>query len=553
MPPYRVRRALLAAASFLIGIVLILRPFDSLTWFAVTLGLALILGGVIEIIRDRDQHSTFSTACGYIMIACGMIEAIWPGLTSFGISAATTAGLATFAVSRLVDGVRGTGSPRVADGLIGIAALALSYVAYATPGVSIFAVALAIGIALIWYAVATAVSVFSRSPLLSPTPVPRIAAALLAVVVAVPLAAVSFQTRQGTPVADSFYEGAAEGPPGTLLRVEPFNREIGKGSKAWRILYTTRRGDHPALASGIVVAPSGEPGTAHPVIAWAHGTTGTAAGCAPSLLEKPFTAGAMPALSRAINEGWAVVAPDYIGLGTQGPHPYLIGQDEARSTFDAVRAARSVDGLSLANETVVWGYSQGGHAALWTDLTAPSYAPDVPLSGVAALAPASDLRAIAHNLPSTRGTAAFGAYLLDAYSHVYPDVDPDRYLRLQARLPMEALQDKCRTAPGFATALTQSIAVGTNPYSQDLDTGPRGRRLAENTPVGTSTTPLLILQGGDDQFIAERAQTGYVNQLRAVGTPVDYRTYPGIDHPAMVASDSPAITPLIDWTRDRLK
>jgi hypothetical protein len=33
----------------------------------------------------------------------------------------------------------------------------------------------------------------------------------------------------------------------------------------------------------------------------------------------------------------------------------------------------------------------GGHAALWTGILAPTYAPDVTLDGVAALAPAGNL------------------------------------------------------------------------------------------------------------------------------------------------------------------
>jgi pimeloyl-ACP methyl ester carboxylesterase len=85
-----------------------------------------------------------------------------------------------------------------------------------------------------------------------------------------------------------------------------------------------------------------------------------------------------------------IVATDYVGLGTAGPHPYLIGQGEARSVLDSVRAARQMPQLSLQPATVVWGHSQGGHAALWAGALAPSYAPDVHVLAVAALAPASD-------------------------------------------------------------------------------------------------------------------------------------------------------------------
>ena len=37
----------------------------------------------------------------------------------------------------------------------------------------------------------------------------------------------------------------------------------------------------------------------------------------------------MPELARLLARGWVVVATDYPGLGTPGPHPYLVGQSEA--------------------------------------------------------------------------------------------------------------------------------------------------------------------------------------------------------------------------------
>ena len=76
-----------------------------------------------------------------------------------------------------------------------------------------------------------------------------------------------------------------------------------------------------------------------PVIDWNHSTTGYAEHCAPSLQERPFWAGALYFPRKVIAEGWAIVATDYIGLGTQGPHPYLFGKPSAYASLDAVRAA----------------------------------------------------------------------------------------------------------------------------------------------------------------------------------------------------------------------
>src|SRR5690606_2378075 len=107
--------------------------------------------------------------------------------------------------------------------------------------------------------------------------------------------------------------------------------------------------------------------------------------------EDGLEAGAMMIQDQVVEQGWAIVATDYTGLGTEDPHPYLIGEGEGRSVLDAIRAAQELADVNLAEETVVWGHSQGGHAALWTGQLAPTYAPDLEIVGVAALAPASNL------------------------------------------------------------------------------------------------------------------------------------------------------------------
>lgn len=105
-------------------------------------------------------------------------------------------------------------------------------------------------------------------------------------------------------------------------------------------------------------------------------------------------------------------------MGTAGPQPYLIGQGEGRSVLDSVRAAKSLDiaedSLEMADETVVWGHSQGGQAALWTGGLAASYAPDVKLSGVVAMAPASDAIGLVKNMPNIAGGSVFASYVAAA-------------------------------------------------------------------------------------------------------------------------------------------
>ena len=221
---------------------------------------------------------------------------------------------------------------------------------------------------------------------------------------------------------DAFYLPPANLPqkPGTLLRSEAMRDvTLPAGMRAWRILYTTTTNDNKTVAAvATIFGPAGGFTGPRPVILWEHGTTGVMQRCMPSLVSQPALG--IPALAQAAAAGWVIVATDYPTAGKDGPIPYLVGEGEARAGLDSVRAARQVPGLALDSRTVVCGHSQGGHAALWTGIIGPRYAPDVSIAGVAALAPAANItRLLALNPTMAR---LLGPYVALSYSRFYPDV-----------------------------------------------------------------------------------------------------------------------------------
>src|SRR5205085_2437337 len=132
---------------------------------------------------------------------------------------------------------------------------------------------------------------------------------------------------------DAFYDPPS-GPsrqPGALLRSEPLKDVIlPAGMRGWRILYATTVDDStPATAVATVFAPTDSPAGPRPVIAWEHGTTGLLQKCMPSLFSAP-SAG-IPGRDRIVMACWVVVETDYSFAEKGGPHPYLIGEGEARS------------------------------------------------------------------------------------------------------------------------------------------------------------------------------------------------------------------------------
>ena len=333
---------------------------------------------------------------------------------------------------------------------------------------------------------------------------------------------------------------------GTLISAEPMPG-VANGFQNWRIRYwtTTDRG-RPIAVTGVVVAPR-DPSTApHKVIAWAHGTSGVAESCAPSLSPQFFTK--TPALD-AVPAGYVVVAPDYPGLGSPMPHPYLVGTITGRSVLDAVKAARQIKEAHAGNRFAVWGESQGGHAALWTGQLAKDDAPGLRLVGVAAAAPPTDLAANFRQGSDPNGKALLTAFTTYTWSRYYG-------------IPLVVGR---RGTPGLITRLSQKClnldaapklltVLGILTLKRDLkgvelaSLQPWSSHVAANSTSPISSVPVLIAQTREDPLVAPAVTRQFARKLCANHVRVRWIDLPGKDH-STTAKQSAAAT--LQWIEQR--
>ena len=204
-------------------------------------------------------------------------------------------------------------------------------------------------------------------------------------------------------------------------------------------------------------------------------------------------------------------------------------------------------------DAVLWGYGQGGHAALWAGVIADGYAPEVALGGVAALAPLTDLVGV------FGGASAGGpdreraqAYLISSYAQAYPEVRFDSYVRPSAWLRVHETAARCQDAAAPLLDWLSPLEPGLA-WARPATQGALGTRLATNRPDGPIPVPVLLAQGGGDQVITKDVQAGYVAEQCRRGTSLDYRIYGDRDHQSLVSASSPAIADLLAWTADRLR
>lgn len=354
---------------------------------------------------------------------------------------------------------------------------------------------------------------------------------------------------------DAFYrttDSEIAGPIGSLIRHEP---RVGAaaGATAHKVLYRSTKPDGtPIAVSGIVIVPAGQaPAGGWPIVAWAHPTTGVVSHCAPSLALFVFQQ--IAGSRHLLENGYAIAATDYPGLGTPGPHPYLVGDSEARAVIDSVRAARSFPGLENSTRYAVWGHSQGGQAALFTGMIAKSYAPELQLVGVAAAAPATDLTALMTDDLNTAGGRNLTAMTMWSWARVF-NAPINEVVEPVAMPTVDALANQCIEGAfdlyireKMSAPLAQTFLSVKNPATIE----PWKSLLVQNS-VGVLPTeiPLFLSQGLSDGLVRPAVTQAFRDRLCKAGGKVKLLLMPGVSH-GFIGYDSADAA--ADWMADRFQ
>ena len=190
-------------------------------------------------------------------------------------------------------------------------------------------------------------------------------------------------SSQAEPPVPPFYEAvkklAPEGKLGQIVKQEQISTSL-KGAQAWKIAYISSDvAGRKTIATGLIIAPVGPaPKEGRPILAWAHGTTGSAQNCGPSQIIDPtrelneyflmdgnsWTDFGIPNGQAFIDEGYVVVATDYQGLGGGGKHQYAVAATNGRDVINSARAASAMKEVGAGKKTIIYGWSQGGGATI---------------------------------------------------------------------------------------------------------------------------------------------------------------------------------------------
>jgi hypothetical protein len=321
------------------------------------------------------------------------------------------------------------------------------------------------------------------------------------------------------------------GKPGDLIRSQPFDEyELPFSVSTVRILYHSRSAaGEDVAASGVVLFPYDKkpPAGGWPVIAWAHGATGVARSCAPSLTRN---LGHGPFLAMYVNLGYAVIAPDYTGLGTDFRNAFVDAPSNAADLIASIPAARAAV-PQLGARWIVMGEAEGSLAALAVaekenEIRDPAYLGSIAISGFA-------------GAQETYGHAASGsssftlASLAYGIKTVYPEFQvPDMLTENGLALYREIGQICWEAEASAEPSRAETVKPGwtDNPFVRQY--------FARNNFAQARTrAPILLISSDADPALPATTTAQAVAAMCKQGDAIQWQRYPGPE-PGSVMGDS---------------
>ncbi|MBM9838525.1 alpha/beta hydrolase [Rhodococcus hoagii] len=383
-----------------------------------------------------------------------------------------------------------------------------------------------------------------------------------------------------------FYEvpaSALGGAPGTVVDTQPYppllsipNQQGPWPSGAQRIMYRTTDAHGAATAASGTYFDASLPWIGagpRPLVVLGPGTQGQGDQCAPSRLFQDGVHYNAPLdfaveyevlqVHALLSRGIDVVVTDYQGLGTAGMHSYVDRRAQGHAMLDAARAVKALPGTRIGDDSPIgfWGYSQGGGAAASAAEMQPSYAPDLDVRGTYAGGPPADLRAVAAALDGGLATGLLG-YAVNSIYAGYPETraDIDGALAPAGRQALDEIAAQCvpETIARYGLHRTTEWTKDGRSLAELIDALPSVSAVVDEQRIGRSTpgSPVLIVQGRNDDLIPHNQATRLAADWCAQGATVEFRTeeIPPIAPGFVVGHGLPMVSGLpsaLDWMTDR--
>ncbi|KJZ79175.1 hypothetical protein HIM_01326 [Hirsutella minnesotensis 3608] len=388
-----------------------------------------------------------------------------------------------------------------------------------------------------------------------------LAVAAAAVVAVPPPSAVMLEDRAVSipPSQDSFYavpDGLEGVPPGTILRrrappnpiasfgIGPLNLQ-----SSHQILYRTTDSLGQATATVLTVLI---PWNARldKVLSYQVAEDAATIDCAPSYAFQfahatgpnhgtIVTEAELILVEAALEQGWVVIAPDF--LGPKGA--FLANELAGQATLDGIRAAinsGSFTGISEKPTVTMWGYSGGSLASLWAAELQPTYAPELSIAGASVGGTVPNISTVVLSINKKPSAGLIPAGIL-GLANQHPDLEAllQQHVRPEKREEFFRPRKQCLAANNAQFANQDVAGMLDDPNL--IFTHPLAVSLVAKNALGGATPriPIFLYKSTADEISPVRETDELVNQYCARGASVEYQRDLGSDHGSLAILAAP--------------
>jgi hypothetical protein len=340
--------------------------------------------------------------------------------------------------------------------------------------------------------------------------------------------------------------------PGTIISSSPTTIDaLGLPLKvqAWHLQYaSTDTAGAPVTDVGTVLLPNVASSSApRPLLSYQVAEDALSTQWAPSNEMQSGTEDEEPLILAALEQGWAVVVPDYEGPQSQ----WAAGVQAGHGVLDGIRAAESFGPLGLSGGSTpagLWGYSGGGQASAWAAELQPSYAPELRIAGVAEGGVPVNIGDVARKINGGPFSGLyFGAGI--GVSRAYPQlIDLGKILNPLGQAKAQSLSG-ANVEQMVAEGAFQPIELYTVNGEDPLGL-PGVQQVVADDALGhrTPSGPIYLYTSTNDELIPIADDDALATKYCAAGVAVDYVKDVLSDHTSLAASGAPSA---IDYLRDR--
>jgi hypothetical protein len=332
-----------------------------------------------------------------------------------------------------------------------------------------------------------------------------------------------------SPYQDPFYtqpDPMPHVPPGTVLNsrsIAVTALGISTTIQAWQVLYasTGMTGNRVADVATVLLPDNAAATSPRPLLSYQVAEDADTMNCTPSYEMRLGTEVEEPLVAAALEQGWAVVVPDYEGLNSD----FTGGPQEGHGVLDAIRAAENFTPAGLDGSSTpvgMWGYSGGALATAWASELEPSYASSLHIAGVAEGGVPANFAAIVRNI---NGGPFAGLYFDAAFglARSYPqDIHLNTLLSAKGKAAEQTVTSECveEIVAQYAFQKIQSYTAG----SVDPLTVPGVSKAiaADNVGQRTPAGPVFIYQAANDEIIPLDGVQSLANGYCQEGVAVDF-------------------------------